>query len=88
MLKSPTMPRRGVLSLLGFGAALLAIPAADAEAQTAGMERRQERRQGRVERRYERRTGKPAQGQPAQGQPAQAQPAQAQPAQPAPAQKQ
>ena len=73
MLKSQTMSRRGVLSLFGFGAALFAIPTTDAEAQTAGMERRHERRQGRVERRYERRTGKPEQGQPAQGQPAQKQ---------------
>ena len=78
MLKSQTMSRRGALSVFGFGAALLAIPTTDAEAQTAGMERRHQRRQGRVERRYERRGGKPAQEQPAQ----------AQPAQPAPAQKQ
>jgi hypothetical protein len=78
MLKVQTMSGRGVLSLFGFGAALFAIPTTDAEAQTAGMERRHQRRQGRVERRYERRGGKSAQ-QP---------PAAAQPAQPAPAQKQ
>ena len=47
MLKSQTMSRRGVLSLFGFGAALFAIPTTDAEAQTAGMERRQERRETR-----------------------------------------
>ena len=73
MVKSQTMSRRGVLSLFGFGAALFAIPTSDAEAQTSGMERRQERRQGRVERRYERRGGKPAQAQPAQPAPAQKQ---------------
>ena len=49
MLSSQTMSRRGVLSLFGFGvgAALFAIPATDAEAQTAGMERRQDRRETR-----------------------------------------
>ena len=64
MVKSQTMSRRGVLSLVEFSAALFAIPTTDAEAQTSGMERRQ----GRVERRYERRGGQPAQSQPAQKQ--------------------
>ena len=54
--------RRGVFSLLGLGAVLgLAAPTAmlvtsDAQAQTVGMERRQERRTGRHERRTDRRT--------------------------------
>ena len=47
MTKSQTMSRRGVLSLFGIGAALFAIPTVDAEAQTSGMERRQERRDTR-----------------------------------------
>ena len=56
--------RRGVFSLLGLGVVLgFAAPtavlvASDAEAQTAGMERRQERRTGRHERRADRRTGR------------------------------
>ena len=56
--------RRRALSLVGWAAALgLAAPAAvltasDAEAQTSGMERRQERRTERHERRGERRTGR------------------------------
>ena len=48
MLKSKTISRRGGLSLFGFGAAVFATPTTDAEAQTSGMERRQERRRGRV----------------------------------------
>jgi len=50
--------------LIGVGAALgMAMPttlltASDAEAQTAGMTRRQERRKGRQTRRSERRTGR------------------------------
>ena len=74
-MKSEKISRRGVMSLFGFGAVLLAIPTTDAEAQTSGMERRQERRQGRVERRYKRRGGTPAQQQPegAQAAPAPAQ---------------
>jgi len=56
--------RRTVFSLLGAGIALTAmvpvtmIATSDAEAQTAGMERRQERREGRRERRQERREGR------------------------------
>jgi hypothetical protein len=56
--------RRGAFSLLGLAAALgFAVPtavltASDAEAETAGMERRGERRTGRHERRETRRTGR------------------------------
>jgi hypothetical protein len=56
--------RRGALSLFGLATALgFAVPTtvlttSDAEAQTAGMERRGERRGGREERRTERRTGR------------------------------
>jgi hypothetical protein len=58
------MSRRKSLSLLGLAAALgLAAPSmlltvSDAEAQTGGMERRQQRRTGRTERRQDRRTGR------------------------------
>ena len=56
-----------MLPLLGLAAALgFAARPTEAEAQTAGMERRHERRQGRVQRRYERRGGQPAQNAPAQ----------------------
>ena len=50
--------RRQALSSLGLSAfGLLALPAigSDAEAQTAGMERRQDRREGRRDRREDRR---------------------------------
>lgn len=53
--------RRRSLSLVGLAAAFgLAAPsmlltASDAEAQTAGMDRRQDRRTGRTERRQDRR---------------------------------
>jgi hypothetical protein len=56
--------RRKAFSLFGLTAALsLAMPVtlsalSDAEAQTAGMERRHERRAGRHERRETRRTGR------------------------------
>ena len=56
--------RRRAFSLLGLGlAAGAAVPAAmivtsDAEAQTPGMERRQERREGRHERRHAGREGR------------------------------
>lgn len=56
--------RRRAFSLLGLTAALSALApammlsASEAEAQTAGMERRQERRTGRRERRETRRTGR------------------------------
>jgi hypothetical protein len=61
---SEMISRRGAFSLLGLAAmAGLAVPAtllaaSDAEAQTAGMERRGERRGGRQERRGERRSGR------------------------------
>ena len=61
-LKSERISRRGVFSLLGFAAAVsLAMPAAmlvgsDANAQTGGMERRDDRREGRQERRDDRQT--------------------------------
>jgi hypothetical protein len=56
--------RRRAFSLLGLGAALgFVVPTAvltvsDAEAETAGMQRREQRRTGRHERREERRTGR------------------------------
>ena len=71
--------RRKTFSFLGLAVVLgLAARPTDAEAQTAGMERRHERRQGRVQRRYERRGGQPAQSVPAASQPAPAQPAKTQ----------
>jgi hypothetical protein len=62
--KSEMISRRKALSLVGLAAALglaaapTVLTVSDAEAQTAGMERRQERRTGRHERRDERRTGR------------------------------
>jgi hypothetical protein len=62
--KSQAISRRRVLSLFGkvaaFGvaASTTALTLSDAEAQTAGMVRRQERRTGRHERREERRVGR------------------------------
>jgi hypothetical protein len=51
--------RRKLLSSLGLATAIAAFPTVlmvpDAEAQTAGMERRQDRREGRRERREHRR---------------------------------
>ena len=51
--------RRKLLSSLGLATAIAAFPTVlmvpDAEAQTAGMERRQDRREGRHERREDRR---------------------------------
>jgi Ni/Co efflux regulator RcnB len=64
IIKSEMISRRKALSLVGLAAAfgLAAAPTvltvSDAEAQTAGMERRQERRAGRHERREERRAGR------------------------------
>jgi hypothetical protein len=61
---SELISRRTAFSLLGLTAALgFAVPAtvltvSDAEAQTAGMERRGERREGRHERRDTRREGR------------------------------
>jgi hypothetical protein len=55
--------RRTAFWILGMAAFGMGMPAAvltasDAEAQTPGMERRQERRTGRHERRQDRRTGR------------------------------
>ena len=64
IIKSETISRRKALSLMGLAAAfgLAAVPTvlvvSDAEAQTIGMERRQERRAGRHERREARREGR------------------------------
>jgi hypothetical protein len=63
-IKSETISRRGTFSLLGLAAALsFAIPTtmltvSEAEAQTAGMQRRGERREGRQDRRTTRRTNR------------------------------
>ena len=63
-INSGMISRRRACSLLGLAIAMgVAVPTtvlmvSDAEAQTAGMERRQERRTGRTERRQERRTGR------------------------------
>jgi len=79
-VESKMVSRRRILPFLGLAAATgLALRYTAAEAQTNGMERRQDRRGERVDRRYERRGGTPAAKQPAQGQPVQGQ---------APAQKQ
>ena len=62
--KSEMVSRRKALSLIGSVAAfgLATVPAvltvSDAEAQTVGMQRRQERREGRHQRRDDRRTGR------------------------------
>ena len=64
IIKSEMISRRKALSLMGLAAAfgLAAAPAvltvSDAEAQTVGMERRQERRAGRHERREARRAAR------------------------------
>jgi hypothetical protein len=64
IIKSEMISRRKALSLMGLAAAfgLAAVPTiltvSDAEAQTVGMERRQERRVGRHERREARRTAR------------------------------
>ena|SRR5436190_19013131 len=64
IIKSEMISRRKALSLMGLAAAfgLTAAPTvltvSDAEAQTAGMERRQERRSTRYERRDMRRTAR------------------------------
>ena len=63
-ITSQMISRRGAFSLLGLGAALgFAVPTtvltmSDADAQTVGMERRENRRAGRQERRVERRTNR------------------------------
>ena len=62
--KSEMVSRRKVVSLVGLAAAFgfAAVPTvlavSDAEAQTLGMERRQDRREGRHQRREDRRTGR------------------------------
>jgi hypothetical protein len=64
IIKSEAISRRKALSLFAQGAGFAvatstaALTVSDAEAQTVGMERRQERRAGRHERREERRTGR------------------------------
>jgi hypothetical protein len=64
IIKSEMVSRRKALSLMGLAAAFgvaaapTVLTVSDAEAQTTGMERRQERRAGRHERREERRTGR------------------------------
>ena len=64
IIKSEIISRRKALSLMGLAAAFgfAAVPTvltvSDAEAQTVGMERRQERRTARHERREERRTAR------------------------------
>ena len=63
-MREKMMSRREAFSLLGLAAALgFAVPTtvltvSNAEAETAGMERRQGRRTGREERRQGRRTGR------------------------------
>jgi len=61
-IEAQMISRRTAFRILGVAAFGMGMPAVvltapDAEAQTAGMERRQERRIGRTERRQERRTG-------------------------------
>jgi hypothetical protein len=64
IIKSEMISRRKALSLMGLAAALglaaapTVLTVSDAEAQTAGMERRQERRSARYERRQMRRTAR------------------------------
>jgi hypothetical protein len=64
IIRSEMISRRKALSLMGLATAfgLAAAPTvltvSDAEAQTVGMERRQERRAGRHERREARRAGR------------------------------
>jgi hypothetical protein len=91
LAKAEVISRRKILSLLGLGGAWTcvvasALTASGADAQTAGMERRQERRtqrrQRRKQRREQRRTGQPAPAAPA---PAGTAPAGAAPAGAAPA---
>ena len=56
------MSRRKVLALVGLGAVLglaaSSVSVSEAEAQTVGMDRRQDRRGGRQDRRQDRRTGR------------------------------
>ena len=62
-IEAEMISRRTTFWILGMAAFGMGMPAAvltasDADAQTAGTERRQERRTGRTERRQERRTGR------------------------------
>jgi hypothetical protein len=62
-IEAEVISRRTTFWVLGMAVFGMAMPAAvltasDAEAQTAGTERRQERRTNRTERRQERRTGR------------------------------
>jgi hypothetical protein len=56
------MSRRKALALVGLGTVLglaaSSVSVSDAEAQTVGMDRRQDRRGGRTDRRQDRRTGR------------------------------
>jgi len=61
-IKSEMISRRKALSLLGLPVALgvvasIVLTSSDAEAETAGMENRQQRRTNRQENRQQRRTG-------------------------------
>ncbi len=64
IIRSEMISRRKALSLMGLAAAFglaaapMVLAVSDAEAQTVGMERRQERRAGRHERREARRAGR------------------------------
>jgi len=62
IITSAGISRRKVLTLLGLTTAAVAastvVAVPDAEAQTAGMTRRQDRRSGRHDRRDARRTGR------------------------------
>lgn len=64
IINSEMVSRRKALSLMGLAAAfgLATVPTAltvsEAEAQTVGMERRQDRREGRHQRRDDRRMGR------------------------------
>ena len=60
--KPEAMSRRKALALVGLGAVLglaaSSVAVSEAEAQTVGMERRQDRRTNRQDRRQDRRTGR------------------------------
>jgi hypothetical protein len=64
MITSEIISRRKVFSLLGFATMLgfvvptTVLTVSNADAETAGTERREERRTGRQERRKERQTGR------------------------------
>jgi hypothetical protein len=79
-MEQKMVSRRSMFPLLGLAVAFgFAVRPTETEAQTAGMERRHERRQGRVERRYQRRGGgKSSQNPATTSSPAPAQPAQTQ----------